>query len=103
MVPADGVYAGWLSVEGGPPMPAAVSIGTNPQFDGRERRVEAHVVDATGLDLYGRRVRLEFVARVRDTLRFDSVDELVARMGRDVAEIRELLAGGPAPVVVDRA
>ena len=103
MVPADGVYAGWLSVEGGEGLPAAVSIGTNPQFDGRERRVEAYVVDARGLDLYDRRVRLEFVARVRETLRFTSVDELVAQMGRDVAGIRAILAGGPSPVAVDSA
>lgn len=101
MVPADGVYAGWLTADGGAPMPAAVSIGTNPQFDGHERRVEAYVVDARDLDLYDRRVRLDFVARVRETLRFESVDALVARMGRDVAEIRALLAGGPEPVAVD--
>ncbi|MGF1663312.1 MAG: bifunctional riboflavin kinase/FAD synthetase [Kineosporiaceae bacterium] len=92
MVPADGVYGGRLRVAGGPGLPAAVSVGTNPQFAGRERRVEAHVVDAVGLDLYDRDVRVEFLLRVRDTRRFDSVEALVARMGEDVAEIRAALA-----------
>ena len=56
-VPADGVYAGWLQVLGsGPGMPAAISVGTNPQFDGRERRVEAYVLDRDDLDLYGAEV-----------------------------------------------
>jgi riboflavin kinase/FMN adenylyltransferase len=53
-VPADGVYAGLLQVLGsGPDMPAAISVGTNPQFDGRERRVEAYVLDQDTLELYG--------------------------------------------------
>jgi riboflavin kinase/FMN adenylyltransferase len=88
MVPADGVYGGRLRSGDGPDLPAAVSIGTNPQFRGRQRRVEAYVVDAVGLDLYDRSVRVEFLFRVRDTLRFESVEALVARMSRDVAEIR---------------
>lgn len=93
MVPADGVYGGRLRTGDGPDLPAAVSIGTNPQFQGQERRIEAYVVDAVGLDLYDRSVRVEFLLRVRDTLRFESVEALVARMGRDVAEIRAALGG----------
>ncbi|MFC3688369.1 bifunctional riboflavin kinase/FAD synthetase [Aquipuribacter hungaricus] len=93
LVPADGVYSGWLTPRddrdgGGLRMPAAVSIGTNPQFDGLERRVEAYVLDATGLDLYDRPVRVELVDRLRPTLRFDDVDALVVQMGRDVDEAR---------------
>ncbi|QTE30591.1 bifunctional riboflavin kinase/FAD synthetase [Pengzhenrongella sicca] len=103
MVPADGVYAGWLRRLDLAPdaadavLPAAISVGTNPTFDGVARRVEAYVLDRTDLDLYGEDVALEFVARLRATLRFDSIDELVATMHDDVARARELLvaAGGP--------
>jgi len=108
MVPADGVYAGWLRrgerhADGTPVpvadrvLPAAVSIGTNPTFDGRERRVEAYVLDRTDLDLYGEEVVLELIARLRPTLRFDSVDELLVQMAADVHDVRsELGVAGPA-------
>jgi riboflavin kinase/FMN adenylyltransferase len=91
-VPADGVYAAWLVLHG-ERLPAAVSIGTNPTFEGRERRVEAYVLDFDG-DLYGAEVALDFVAALRaaDTMTFDSVEALVAQIGRDVANVRELLA-----------
>ena len=90
-LPADGVYAGWLH-EGGDRLPAAISVGSNPQFDGRETRVEAYVLDRTDLDLYGRAVRLEFVERLRGQQRFDDVDALVEQMGRDVEAARGLVA-----------
>jgi riboflavin kinase/FMN adenylyltransferase len=90
-VPADGVYAAWLA-RAGERLPAAVSIGTNPTFEGRERRVEAYVLDFDG-DLYGDDVALDFVASLRtaDTMRFESVEALVAQIGRDVDNVRELL------------
>ena len=105
LVPADGVYAGWLVRQdlpaqdgpAGPPrvLPAAVSIGTNPTFDGLERRVEAHALvtpaESAVLDLYGERVALDLVERLRPTLRFDSVAELVTQMDADVARCREVL------------
>ncbi len=104
MVPADGVYAGWLrrpaQPEGSPDavLPAAVSVGTNPTFEGAVRRVEAYVLDRTDLDLYGEQVLVEFVERLRPTLRFDGVDELVARMHTDVEAVRTVLAGAaPEP------
>jgi riboflavin kinase/FMN adenylyltransferase len=97
-VPADGVYAGRLRVlPDGEPMPAAISVGTNPTFDGeRERRVEAYVLDRDGseLDLYDRSVEVSFVARIRGMVRFDSVDALVTEMKNDVVRARELLARG---------
>ena len=96
-VPADGVYAGRLLRSRGEALPAAISIGTNPTFAGRERRVEAYVLDAEpGLDLYGEHVGLTFAARLRDTLRFDAVEPLVAQMAEDVRQARALLSGHPA-------
>lgn len=85
-VPADGVYAGHLVRKSGS-LPAAVSIGTNPTFAGRERRVEAFALDFDG-DLYGEHMAIDFVARVRDTVRFESVDALVEQMHADVARTR---------------
>ncbi|MHB1491006.1 MAG: bifunctional riboflavin kinase/FAD synthetase [Cellulomonas sp.] len=100
MVPADGVYAGRLRLaeaigagEHGPRgWPAAVSVGTNPTFDGAVRRVEAYVLGRTDLDLYDREVVVEFVAQLRPTQRFDSVDDLVAQMRRDVERVPDALA-----------
>ncbi|MCW2777452.1 MAG: riboflavin kinase/FMN adenylyltransferase [Frankiales bacterium] len=89
-VPADGVYAGRLVLRG-EQLPAAISIGTNPTFDGQDRRVEAYVLDYSG-DLYGEHVGLSFTARLRETLRFDGVEPLVEQMAKDVARARELLA-----------
>lgn len=95
LVPADGVYAGWLCLLeelNTHPMPAAISVGTNPTFAGdRQRRVEAYVVDQEGLELYGRRVEVSFTARIRGMRRFDGAEELVATMDDDVARVRELL------------
>ncbi|MGH8777054.1 MAG: bifunctional riboflavin kinase/FAD synthetase [Jiangellaceae bacterium] len=91
VVPADGVYAGRLTrldVDGAEPWAAAVSVGTNPTFDGEERVVEAYVLDRDDLDLYGLPVAVDFVARIRGQERFESVDDLVARMHLDVAETR---------------
>jgi riboflavin kinase/FMN adenylyltransferase len=92
-VPADGVYAGWLTRLDGtwPRWPAAISVGTNPTFDGTVRRVEAYVLDRLDLDLYGETVAIEFVERLRPTLRFDGIDELIRQMAADVARCREVL------------
>jgi len=90
-VPADGVYAGRLVVAD-EPLPAAVSIGTNPTFDGLDRRVEAYVLDRDDLELYGQVVACEFVARLRPTLRFDAVDALLAQMAVDVEQTRQALS-----------
>jgi riboflavin kinase/FMN adenylyltransferase len=89
-VPADGVYA-CRFIQGGKVREAAVSVGTNPTFSGRERRVEAFVMDVNE-DFYGQRVALDFVARLRGQLKFDSSDDLVVQMREDVEEARRLLA-----------
>ena len=82
LVPPDGVSAGWT---GG--RRAAVSIGTNPHFDGVERRVEAHLLDFDG-DLYGERLVLEIWSPIREQRRFESLEELVAAIGDDVDRTR---------------
>ncbi|AJE81940.1 bifunctional riboflavin kinase/FAD synthetase [Streptomyces physcomitrii] len=95
-IPADGVYAGWLQVEG-EAMPAAISVGTNPQFDGTERTVEAYAIDRVGLDLYGLHVAVDFLAFVRGQAKFDSIGALLEAISADVRRSRELLAGASAP------
>jgi len=91
--PADGVYAGWLTVlEDEARHPAAISVGTNPTFEGqRLRRVEAHVLDADDLELYDRVVEVSFTSRLRGMERFESVEELLEAMARDVARARQAL------------
>lgn len=91
-IPPDGVYAGWLVVAG-EQLPAAVSIGTNPQFAGTERRVEAYAIGRDDLDLYGAAVGVDLVARLRGQEVFDSVDDLIVQMARDVAAAERALAG----------
>jgi len=96
-IPADGVYAGWLATldETGleaQRWPAAISVGTNPTFDGQHRVVEAYTLDRDDLDLYGAHVAVDFAARIRGMARFDSVDELIAQMRIDIDEARALVA-----------
>jgi riboflavin kinase/FMN adenylyltransferase len=89
-IPADGVYAGWLTV-GINYWPAAISIGTNPTFEGvRGRQVEAYALDQEGLDLYDKNASIEFGWRLRDTLKFDSLDALLVQMKKDCDKAREL-------------
>jgi len=94
-VPPDGVYAGRLDI-GGEVLPAAISVGTNPTFDGRDRRVESYAIDRPAgggtLELYGKLVRVELVRRLRGMDVFDTVDALVAQMHEDVADARSVLA-----------
>jgi riboflavin kinase/FMN adenylyltransferase len=97
-IPADGVYAGWLaSLDGdgheAERWPAAISVGTNPTFDGRRRVVEAYALDRDDLDLYGVHVAVDFAARLRGMVRFDSVAALIGQMRLDIAETRALVTG----------
>ncbi len=95
LVPADGVYAGWLVRDaevageeawggGQEYLPAAISVGTNPQFGGSKRTVEAHVLGRSDLDLYDEEVTVVFVRRLRSMASFDSVDQLLAQMDEDL-------------------
>ena len=89
-IPADGVYAGWLTV-GINFWPAAISIGTNPTFEGvRGRQVEAYALDQQGLDLYDKNASIEFGWYLRPTLKFDGLDELLVQMKKDCDKAREL-------------
>jgi riboflavin kinase/FMN adenylyltransferase len=97
-VPADGVYAGWLhrlDHDDAPYWPAAISVGTNPTFDGAERKVESYVLDRTDLELYGVHVEVVFERRLREMVRFDAIDDLVDQMKRDVDQARDLLTMPP--------
>lgn len=90
-VPADGVYACWF-VDRGKQLPAAVSVGSNPTFSGRERRVEAYVLDVDA-DYYGENVGLDFVVRLREMEKFSSSEALRRQIDDDVRRTREALAG----------
>ena len=98
-IPADGVYAGWLASldSDGTEQerwPAAISVGTNPTFEGAERTVEAHALDRDDLDLYGAHVAVEFADRLRGQVKFSSSDKLVEQMGSDVVAARKITSSG---------
>ncbi len=98
-IPADGIYAGWLvSLDAGGTetqvWPAALSVGTNPTFGDQDRTVEAHALDRDDLDLYGTHMAVDFVTRLRATVRFDSVEALVRQMHIDISDARRLLTAG---------
>ena len=85
--PGHGVYAGFADGR-----PAAIHIGVRPMFEtGRGVLVEPHIIDWDG-DLYGRTLRLAFIARLRGEKRFPAVEELIAQMHRDVEEAKSLCA-----------
>ncbi|KRV51041.1 bifunctional riboflavin kinase/FMN adenylyltransferase [Wenjunlia vitaminophila] len=89
-IPVDGVYAGWL-VAAGERMPAAISVGTKPTFDGRSRTVEAYAIDRVGLELYGTHAAVEFLTFLRGQEKFTSIDDLVEQVAADIKRCRELL------------
>ncbi len=88
-LPADGVYRGWFQGDDGARRPAALSLGRRPTFyvDADLSLLEAHLLDFDG-DLYDQHARVGFGARLRGQMRFDSVDDLIAQMGRDVEATR---------------
>ena len=86
LIPGDGVYAGWVVVDDRT-YSAAISIGSTPTFGGRERQVEAHLLDFTG-DLYGKTIRIEFTRRLREQEKFESPSALARQLGVDVKAVR---------------
>lgn len=104
-IPADGVYAGWLvrnvpGTKATEHLPAAISIGTNPQFDGQLRTVEAHVLGRSDLNLYGEEVAIDFVDYVRPMMKMNSVEQLLEQMDDDLRATAEIL-GVPVSTRVD--
>ncbi len=95
-LPGDGIYATRAHLGDGESYPAATSIGVRPTFGSGDRTVEAYLIDFQG-ELYGTRITLEFVTRLRGEEKFDTVSELVAQIARDVDRVRdELGAAAPA-------
>ena len=93
-VPEDGVYAGYVTRTdrpGAQAWPAAISVGTNPTFDGADRRVESYVIDRTDLELYGIEIAVDVTARLRGQVKFDGVESLIDQMREDVELARQLL------------
>lgn len=91
LIPADGVYAGWLQV-GDVRYPAAISVGNNPTFDGvAQKQVEAYVLDED-IDLYDQIVDVQFVERIRGMVAFTGIEPLIVQMGDDVERVRQLLS-----------
>ncbi len=93
-VPADGVYAGWVTRLDQPDAerwPAAISVGTNPTFDGIERRVESYVLDRDDLELYGVRIAVDFYARLRGQVKYAGLEALIHQIHADVDQTRHIL------------
>ena len=101
LTPKPGVYAVWVE-EDGLPLPAVANVGNNPTFGNETLTVEAHLLDFSG-DLYDHRVRVHFVQRIRDEIKFNGLDELKTRIGKDVALARRILALPEARPVAGRA
>ena len=91
LIPADGVYAGWLT-DAGTRYPAAISVGDNPTFEGvAKKQVEAYVLDRE-IDLYDHLVDVEFVERLRGMVAFTSIPDLIEQMRSDVDRARDILS-----------
>jgi riboflavin kinase/FMN adenylyltransferase len=89
LIPGNGVYA-VRATHAGTAWPAAANVGPNPTFGEDARKIEVHLIDFSG-DLYGQALAVEFVAKIRDTRPFGSVQELVAQVQADVARARAIL------------
>ncbi|MDN5667938.1 MAG: bifunctional riboflavin kinase/FAD synthetase [Renibacterium salmoninarum] len=96
-IPADGIYAGWLVDAVGNRWPAAISVGSNPTFEGVSRQVEAHVIDrpeeaVEDFDLYGQSVTVEFIERLRGMVAYTGPEALIEQMCKDVVQARTVLS-----------
>jgi riboflavin kinase / FMN adenylyltransferase len=89
--PVWGILAVWVRGIAARPLPGVASLGTRPTVNGVEPLLEVHVFDFSG-DLYGRSIEVEFVAKLRDEVKFDSLDALVVQMKLDDAQARDLLS-----------
>ena len=91
VVPSNGIYAAWVTLADGSQHEAAVSIGVRPTFGEGVRLVEAFLLDFDG-DLYGQRLIIEFISRLRAELKFDSAESLIVQMHKDVDDTRDILS-----------
>jgi riboflavin kinase/FMN adenylyltransferase len=96
LIPGEGVYAGYVFVDS-QPQPAAISVGSNPQFGGVEPRIEAFILDGTDWDLYGHDVEFEFIERMRSQMVFPTIDQYLEQMHLDVTGAHQILIGGLLP------
>ena len=98
LLPADGIYAGWLERAGGDVLPAAISLGRRPTFyvEAHASLLEAHVLDFDG-ELYGEHVKVRFDSWLRGEVRFGSVEALIEQMARDCDSARRVLGVLPRP------
>jgi riboflavin kinase/FMN adenylyltransferase len=92
--PLAGIFAVWVHGVADQPWPGVASLGTRPTVGGVEPWLETHLFDFNG-DLYGREIEVEFVTRLRDEAKFESLDALVEQMHRDAADARVALAAAP--------
>ena len=89
IVPGDGIYATWATVEGQRYM-SATSIGIRPTFDASDRTVETFIMDFNG-KLYGKQLGLDFVSRIRNEIKFPSIEDLKNQMSQDIEETKKIL------------
>lgn len=89
LLPASGIYAVWVAKDGGK-LPGVANIGICPTFDEQELTLEVHILDFDG-DLYGERLRVDFVSRMREERRFPSIGELATQIRADIAAARQML------------
>lgn len=90
----QGIFATWVHGVAAQPWPSVSSFGTRPTVDGTQQLLEAHLFDFDA-DLYGRRIEVEFVAKLRDEKKFSDLPALVAQMDRDAAQARRILMQTP--------
>ena len=90
LLPGDGIYATWVDFDNKRYM-ASTSIGTRPTFDETERTIEAHLLDFS-TDIYGQLIRLEFIKLLRDEEKYDTVDELLVQIAKDVEITRSIMS-----------
>ena len=91
LIPAGGVYAVWASLDGeGHRLPAMMNIGMRPTFEGHHQTLEVHILKPVG-DVYGRRLTVEFVSRLRSEHRFDSREALMTQLKQDRETVERLL------------
>jgi riboflavin kinase/FMN adenylyltransferase len=93
LLPADGIYAGFVRLFDGRTFRTAISIGTNPTTDtDGGRKIEAYIMDHFDENIYGQRINLEFTQKIRDVIKFNRLEDLKNQIADDVRVVGELIA-----------